>query len=186
MSPTSTDSPPPDLETLPDPIDPAALGAVELLPGEHVRRCWRTPTGYLVMSNLGCTHVWRKAELFSKGEWQTGPSLLFYDLAPPAVLGGRFVALTEGVGDDAQTYRFLVRDPEEVAREIEDARPAGKAEWEARRAQTAQEMGRRQTPPPPPGTTVIVREIVKVRCSYCGNLMDVADERCPSCGARQT
>jgi len=31
---------------------------------------------------------------------------------------------------------------------------------------------------------VIVREIVKVRCKYCGNLFDATPGKCPNCGAR--
>jgi hypothetical protein len=41
---------------------------------------------------------------------------------------------------------------------------------------------------PPPGTTVtervtIERQVVKVRCRYCGTLGNEVDGRCPSCGA---
>ena len=33
--------------------------------------------------------------------------------------------------------------------------------------------------------TVVEREIVKIPCKYCGNLIDpVRDDRCPRCGAR--
>jgi hypothetical protein len=28
-----------------------------------------------------------------------------------------------------------------------------------------------------------IREIVKVRCEYCGTLVDITSSRCPSCGA---
>ena len=42
--------------------------------------------------------------------------------------------------------------------------------------------------PPPLIQPVVVqqtveKEIVKVRCSYCGNLCDVTAKNCPSCGA---
>ena len=37
----------------------------------------------------------------------------------------------------------------------------------------------------PPGTTVVVREIVKVPCSYCGNLVESGRRQCPFCGAPQ-
>ncbi len=39
---------------------------------------------------------------------------------------------------------------------------------------------------PPPGVivpTVIEREVVKVRCRYCGNLGNEVAGRCPTCGA---
>jgi hypothetical protein len=185
MPASSPDPPVYEAVTLPDQIDPAALRELELLPEERISRCWRTVTGFLVMTNLRCIHVWRKALVFTKGEWRSGPTFLFFDLGPPQVLAGRFVVLTEGTGVDAQTFRFLVRDPQQVCEEIEAARPAGRAAWEARRARTMQELRRPRPPPPAPGTTVVVREIVKVRCRYCGNLMDEAATSCPTCGARQ-
>jgi hypothetical protein len=186
MAGTASAPPPGEVETSPDQIAPGALDELELLPGERISRCWRTGLGFLVMTNLRCIPVWRKAELFSSAEWHTGPTFFFYNLAPPSVFAGRFVVLTQGAGDEATSSRFLVHDPEAVSREIEEARPAGRAEWEARRAREAQELGRPRPAPPPPGTTVIIREIVKVRCSYCGNLMDDTDAVCPACGARQS
>jgi hypothetical protein len=30
----------------------------------------------------------------------------------------------------------------------------------------------------------IIREIVKIRCSYCGNLYDETLDKCPHCGAK--
>jgi len=138
------------------------------------------------MTNLRCIHLWRKAELFSKPEWHTGPTFLFYDLAPPTVLAGRFVVLTEGSGDEATSSRFLVRDPSTVARDIEAARATGRAAWLARRTRVAQELARPRPLPTPPGATVVIREIIKVRCNYCGNLMNASDTVCPACGARQS
>lgn len=32
----------------------------------------------------------------------------------------------------------------------------------------------------------IIREIVKIRCSYCGNLYDETEDRCPHCGGTKT
>jgi hypothetical protein len=163
-----------------------ALRELELLPGERISRCWRTSSGFLVMTNLRCLHVWRKFELFTKSEWHTGPTFLFYSLAPPEVRAGRFLVLTEGVGEDSHSSRFLVHDPAGLCREIEAARRAGRVEWEGRRARAIKELNRQKPLPPPPGTTVIVREIIKVRCSYCGNLMNAADKLCPACGAPQS
>lgn len=31
----------------------------------------------------------------------------------------------------------------------------------------------------------IIREIVKIRCSYCGNLYDENLDKCPHCGAKK-
>ena len=32
----------------------------------------------------------------------------------------------------------------------------------------------------------IVREIVKIRCSYCGNLYDEKLDKCPHCGGKKS
>jgi rubrerythrin len=34
--------------------------------------------------------------------------------------------------------------------------------------------------------TEIIREIVKIRCSYCGNLYDETEDKCPHCGGNKT
>ena len=36
-----------------------------------------------------------------------------------------------------------------------------------------------------PAKTVIIREVVKVRCPYCGGLYDEVDNRCPYCGGKR-
>ncbi len=169
--------------TVPDPIDPGARDELELLGGERIVRCWRTPFGFLVMTNLRCVRVWRKAELFARPEWHTGPTFLFYNLSAPRVVADRFVQLSEGRDGTGASSRFLVRNPREVCQEIDDARSAGRAEWETRKESADRELRRPRSLPAPPGTTVIVREVVKVRCSYCGALMDTTASLCPACGA---
>lgn len=32
----------------------------------------------------------------------------------------------------------------------------------------------------------IIREIVKIRCPYCGNLYDETENKCPNCGGTKT
>jgi len=171
--------------TRPDPIDPGARAQIVLLHGEQIMRSWRTGLGFLVMTNLRCVHVWRRPELFVASEWHSGPTFFFYNLAPPQVVAGRFVKLTEEFPGSVDAARFLVRNPQDVCREIEEARAAGQAEWQARRIRAQQELHRPRRPLPPVGTTVVIREVVKVRCNFCGNLMDIADRSCPSCGAPQ-
>lgn len=39
------------------------------------------------------------------------------------------------------------------------------------------------TPPGQPVPQVVLRETVKVKCRYCGTLIDVTDNVCPNCGA---
>lgn len=34
--------------------------------------------------------------------------------------------------------------------------------------------------------TEIIREIVKIRCSYCGDLYDETEDKCPHCGGNKT
>jgi hypothetical protein len=35
---------------------------------------------------------------------------------------------------------------------------------------------------PPVEEREIIREIVKIRCPYCGNLYDETEDKCPNCG----
>jgi len=176
---------PTDSPTAPDAIDPAAHAQIEFLPRERILRCWKTGIGFLVMTNLRCLHVWRKPELFTRTEWHTGPNFFFYNLRAPQVVAGRFLELAEEYEGRVEGTRFLVRDPRTVSEEIERARAAGRAEWMGIRSQVRNELEHLRRPAVPPGTTVVVREIVKVRCSFCGNLVDVSARVCPSCGAPQ-
>nr|MDO8088006.1 hypothetical protein [Candidatus Sigynarchaeum springense] len=40
------------------------------------------------------------------------------------------------------------------------------------------------TPPPPQVVQTIIKEVVKVRCSFCGTLVDQGLRECPNCGGR--
>lgn len=179
-------APPPDEVTQPDQLDPEAFLQIDFLDGERVLRCWKLPRGFLVLTNLRCFRIWQQRRLFEKSEWHTSPNFFFYNLAPPRVLAGRFVELTEEHEETSGTARFLVHDAADVCAEIEAARVTGHAAWEARRVDAQRRLTRSTVAGPPPGTTVVrevVHEVVKVRCNYCGNLMAVTDARCPSCGA---
>ncbi len=168
--------------------DPAALRVVRLLDGERVLRTWKTPLGLLVMTNLRCLEILHRVPLFGPGGWEIGPSFLFYNLAPPAVVLNRYVRLSENYERHPMVTHLFVRDPSGVAREIEQARRAGEEEWLRRRAQAERAFRlsrqRWQT-----ADRVVINtgqgELVEVRCSYCGNLIDVRASRCPSCGAPQ-
>jgi hypothetical protein len=178
--------PPPALATQPDQIEDGALAEIDFLDGEKVQRVWQVRHGYLVLTNLRCLRVWKKLTLFEGAEWHTGPSFFFYNLNAPRVVAGRFVELSEEVEENAGSARFQVRDPEEVAGEIEASRAAGQLAWQARRAHAREVLRRSTVQGPAYGSTVVrevVHEVVRVRCPYCGNLMDETDERCPSCGA---
>lgn len=180
-------NPPSDSVTQPDQIDMRALEeiAFTLFHDERILRCWKVGFGFLVMTNLRCIHVWRKPELFSHSDWRTGPTFFFYNLAPPQVLFGRFVQLSEAYDEGAGSARFLVHNAAEVGEEIDEARIAGQREWATRRAHAQADLKRLVFPRLPPGTTVVVREIVKVPCAYCGNLVESGRRQCPFCGAPQ-
>ena len=179
---------PPDTDTTPAQIDRDALAEIHLLDGERILRVWKTARGFLVMTNLRCTDMMRKPQVFAPSDWEAGPSLFFYNLARPRVELHRFLRLSEEHEGRAVVLRFYLHDPEEVAREIEAAREAGRAEWLQRRARneatvrmarehwaTAMAAAGRGGP----------RPVMRVRCGYCGNLIETSALRCPFCGAPQ-
>ncbi len=178
-------SAPTDALTTPDQIDLRAREELDRLPGERILRCWKTALGFLVMTNLRVVGLWHKPQLFAPGEWHAGPTFFYYNLGPIHVIAARFVELAEIYDEGAGSARFLVEDPGLVAREIEGARITGRAEWDARRRLAQEDLHRPHPLAPPPGTTVVVREIVKVRCAFCGNLIPASSSLCPSCGAPQ-
>lgn len=171
--------------TAPAQIPPDAWSALDLLEGERVLRCWKTGFGFLVMTNLRCVHVWRKQELFASPEWQTGPTFLFYNMAAPRIVARRFLQLSEEQDIDIGSARFLIANPDAVRQEIDDQRAPGQAEWRARKAATEKLLHHPRPVGPGAGATVIVREVVKVRCQFCGTLMNPSDAHCPNCGAPQ-
>ena len=171
-----------DVVTAPDRIDPEALDQVRLLEAEHVRRVWRTATGFLVMTNLRCIEVSRKPQLFSKTEWQAGPSLFFYNLSAPKVMFHRYVRLSEEWPDRPVVLHFFVHNPYAVAQEIQEARAAGRNEWLDRRVRSEASVRESHRRWDAAGRGAM-REAEKVRCNFCGNLMSVTALHCPSCGA---
>jgi hypothetical protein len=167
----------------PDPLSADAIRSVDWMGGERLLCSWKTPHGYLALSNLRCVAIWRHYELFGAREWRSGPSFFFYNMAPPRLVLGRFVELREQVSELGSNSRFQVRDPEMVRGTIAQAMPAGLREWQERK-RIVEEERRRHKPPPPPPVVVreIVREVVRVPCRFCGRLMDDTALRCPSCG----
>lgn len=170
--------------TSPDVLDADAREQLDLLNEERIVRCWKVPYGYLVVTTLRCIYVWKRHELLQPSEgWQTGPTFMFYKMAPPRIVAWRFVELSEDPPFSQDPFRFLVRNPAQACADIDAARQAGRAAWTARRA-LVHRLGATPTPfVPPPGSTVVVREVVKIRCSYCGALMNEGAPICPRCGA---
>jgi len=177
-----------DALTTPAQIDREALRELRLLDGERILRVWKTGRGFLVMTNLRCVEVSRKPQLFSRSDWELGPQFFFYNLGPPKVEFHRFLRLTEEHEDRAVVLRLVLHDPAAVAQEIHEARREGQNEWLRRRAHaeaTLRESRERLQAGKVYATRDGVREVIKVRCSFCGNLMAATATRCPSCGAPQ-
>lgn len=177
-----------DLVTTPVQIEREALHRLHLLDGEHILRVWKSVRGYLVMTNLRCQEVLRRPQLFASSDWEAGPNFFYYNLGPPKVEFHRFLRLSEEHEEGALVVRFILHDPYTVAQEIEAARVAGQDEWLRRRSQ-AESVLRESRERLRAGKLYSVREghreVLKVRCSFCGNLMPATAVRCPSCGAPQ-
>ena len=185
MSPPGWD-PPPDLVTSPVQIEKEALYQIHFLEGERVLRVWKTGRGYLVMTNLRCTEVSRRPQVFGAHDWEAGPNFFFYNLAAPKVEFQKFLRLSEDREERALVVRFLLHDPSTVAQEIEEARHAGQNEWLRRRAQaeaSVRESERRWESGRGYASRDGYRQLIRVRCSFCGNLIEVTASRCPFCGA---
>jgi hypothetical protein len=187
MSPASSDTLS-DTATAPAQIDREALRELRLLDGERILRVWKTGRGFLVMTNLRCVEVSRKPQLFARSDWEVGPNFFFYNLGPPKVELHRFLRLAEEHEDRAVVTRLILHDPATVAQEIQEARLEGQNEWLRRRARaeaSIRESRERLQSGRAYATRDGVREVIKVRCGFCGNLMAATATRCPSCGAPQ-
>jgi hypothetical protein len=174
--------------TTPVQIEKGALDQIHFLEGERVLRVWRTGSGFLVMTNLRCVEISRKPQLFGTREWEAGPSFFFYNLAPPKVEFHRFLRLSEDREERAVVVRFILHDPSSVAQEIQETRLAGQNEWLRRRALSEAAIRQsRQRWESGVGfaTRDGYRRPIRVRCGFCGNLVDVSATRCPFCGAPQ-
>ena len=174
--------PPPTQVTHPDQLPGEAWRAVELIDGEAVLNVWKTPRGFLVLTNLRCFGMFLELDLFSPHQWHTGPEFLFYNFRAPTVAFGRFVVLEEEVQEAGAVGRFLVHDPPSVAATIAAALGPGRSAWRARRQHTEEMLHARQSLRAQRAAGVD-RPVVLVRCSYCGNTANAALRRCPSCGA---
>lgn len=171
--------------TSPDQIPIEAWRALDLFEGELPLRTWRTPHGYLMLTNLRCVALWRRGELFPPHPWRSGPEFFFYNLNSPRVLLGRFVELSEQFEEGGRVGRFLVRDPAGVAAEISAALEPGRSAWRDRREHTEELIKARQQVRAARAAGNL-RQVVKVRCAFCGNLTDVSARSCSSCGAGLT
>jgi RNA polymerase subunit RPABC4/transcription elongation factor Spt4 len=174
--------PPAYRPTEPDPVPPEAWRALGLLPGESPLAAWRTPHGFLVLTNLRCIALANRLQIFGPRDWHAAPEFYFYNLRPPRVLFGRFVELAEEYDENGWVGRYAVVHPEEVARRIGAELAAGRVAWQARRSHT-EELARARAQARAEQAARHARQPVYVRCSFCGNLVDASRGRCPDCGA---
>jgi hypothetical protein len=84
-------------------------------------------------------------------------------------LGGDPLALDSIPNSEAQTAYGLIRQNLTL--------------HQSPMAQGKINVAAQQPPPAGEGTTVIEREVVKIRCRYCGTLNDETSKTCSSCGA---
>ncbi len=103
------------------------------------------------------------------GTWKTLIDRPLDETPAPTVepISGVGVALLVGTSMCASVDAVARSTLEGIAREIEHARALRSA----------------PIPAPAPPATVVVKEIVKIPCSYCGTLFELTEPRCPSCGA---
>ncbi len=182
-------APPPDVPaTKPDPIDPAAVRAIDFLDGETISSVWRTSRGFLILTNLRVLSVWHQPAVLDLGHhgWRMGLTFFLFDLDTPRVIADRFVEVGSVREDDPSASRFQVADPAGVAEAIAAGILLGRTNWQARRAKVTARLnalGSSSAAPAKETVREIVRVIVRVPCPYCGSLMDETALRCPVCGA---
>jgi hypothetical protein len=178
-----------DQVTTPDQLDEEAFLALDLMDDERIRNVWRTRQGFLLLTNLRVVSLWRHSHLFGtrEEEWKEGPAFLLYNLTDPRVLAERYVELTEREGPNAGFARFAVQDPERVCAAVAGAIPAGDIAWRARRQQVQAHLDalrERERQMAQLGMTGnLVREVARIPCRYCGNLVLQGAAHCPNCGA---
>lgn len=187
---TPTRTTPSDQVTRPDQLPPGGWLVIDLLGREQILACWRTPLGFLVLTNLRCSLILRKVAIFHPKGWELGPQFFFYNLRPPRVVLGRFVELAEEFEEEGGLVsRIAVDSPRTVAEKISAAIGPGQAEWARRRSASQRliEARRRQREALARAfATGAPAEVVRVPCAYCGCPMPVSSNRCPTCGAPAT
>jgi DNA-directed RNA polymerase subunit RPC12/RpoP len=57
--------------------------------------------------------------------------------------------------------------------------------WRAIKSGKSQDQTYAQPTQPPVMQKEIIREVVKIRCPYCGNIYDEDQDKCPYCGAKR-
>ena len=57
--------------------------------------------------------------------------------------------------------------------------------WRSLKYRGAEDQVVNQQEQPPETPKEVIREVVKIRCPYCGGLYDEDENKCPNCGAQR-
>ena len=168
-------------------IPPAVANTILLDPGEHIMITWDftqskyigsnsgSGRGYLVLSNRRILSIHSQGLLTSAYK-----VILKVDLSKINDLRVSSGFMSNGLIIMGTFY--AIQDPEMAKNHINNARTNFMKSAPAPQAPNI---------PTPPATThyvrekeVTTREVVKIRCQFCGCLYDEVIDKCPSCGAR--
>lgn len=159
-------------------VDPGALQAAPLRPGEVLVNAWAVtalggPGSVVLLTDQRFIVVDIQKAGFRKLKYVIAVSRDLETIAEPTVTGTTWddqELHVAGLGLGwFSTSILAVRDEIAQARSLR-----------------MQKLGVSSTPPGTPITRereILTREIVKIPCRYCGFLVDQTAQRCPSCGA---
>lgn len=156
------------------PLTAGARQAVALRPDEEVVNSWEA-SAVIVLTNQRLVLVDSKG-VFTK-TYQLKASRGLETLAEPTVKGGgpEYVLVVAG-----ESFWFPGTTAHAARDEIAQARAL-------RMGQLGLDpSGLRHATPVTREKEVITREVVRIPCRYCGQLMDQRASRCPSCSAPAT
>jgi len=149
---------------------------VTLSPDEHIlltdQAKYHGTRGTLYLTNKKLEFDYEKRGIIFKGKY-SAVNLPLERMAEVAVIGvGPFRKLSINLVKDQISYgipryEFNVENPE-----------TWKAKIEVAKSTTAEKISKERE--------VIVKEIVKVKCRYCGMLVETTLSRCPNCGSLLT
>jgi hypothetical protein len=135
-------------------------------------------TGFLVLTNQRCVFIRKdKGMLIQNGSFDLDQ---IFDLRPTSGLLEDTLNIhsSSGLFDsriNISGYEFTVANPRQVREAILHQQYLRRQEKQAGQGQepSQQQVIRERE---------ITREIVKIRCQYCGNLYDQGLDKCPHCG----
>lgn len=150
-------------------LSPLARTAVGLRPGEEVVNSWDS-TAVIVLTNQRLVLLEEKG--FFNKSYSVKSSRALETIAEPTVKGGgpEYVLVVAG-----ESFWFTGTDAHAARDEIAQARSLRMGSIGLDRS------GMR--PPVTREREIVTRELVRIPCRYCGQLMDQTATRCPSCMA---